>query len=750
MLRDSENLYRAFFERTTWAVFIHDEDGRFIAVSPQACEILGYSEAELIRLSVADIDPDAEERRYKETFWTRGGAGSEVNVEVRLRRKDGTIFPAEISLGGVEVLGRPCILAIARDISERVALESALRTSEERSRALFENANAAINIKDRDGRFVLTNSKYKALFAEGGRVEEEGKTIFDLHDREFAESVIAADRMAVETGAPVHFEGEIPLADGSRSLFLINKFPIPAPTGDDVWVGSIVLDVKELRAAQERLAEREAQLRALFDAAPDAIFMKDLDGRYSRVNQATCQMIGLPAEAIVGKTDRELFPPDEVEMIEEIDRAVLRGKAIRKDYAVIRKGERKTIEVAKSPIRNLSGEVIGLCGVSRDVTEHRKLDLLVEESQARLQAILDHSPWAINLMDTEGRLLICNTAYAQRFGMDPDDLIGKRQREIHHPSTARESERHVEEVVKTGRPQIFEVARKFPVLGDRRVMVVCFPVTDHKSKVIGVGSIGVDVTEQRLMEDMLREAHKMQSVGYLTGGIAHEFNNLLQGMRSFLEILREQCARETETARILDRLMAMEERGARLTRQLLAFAGKQVLSPERIDVKAVLDDLIATIRHAGDSGIEIVARPAPDLPRISVDLPNFQDVLFNLVRNAQRAMPTGGRLTIEAESRRLERETPIKDGTLPAGDYVEIRVTDTGCGMTADVLARACDPFFTTRRVGEAQGLGLSMAYGFCRQSGGNLELTSAPGEGTTARILLPAIKPEAAGPGRA
>ena len=831
----------------------------------------GLSPEDVKGNSILEYVSEENRRSIKSALETVVETGAPASFETTIRHRD------EVRQIEMRVVSRAIdslvvgLTVHGRDITDRKWTEVALRQSEARFRALFEHANAAINIKDSNGRFILTNQKYKERHSLDDRIEEGGKTVFDLHDHDYAEFVVATDRKVIETGEPITFEQQISLADGSVSICILNKFPIPGPTSTEDWVGTVTTDVTGLRAAERKLAYRDIQLRAVFDEAEDLITIKDQNLRYVEANQKFCDSTGISREQLIGKSDLNLFPPEEATVILDIDQSVLRGETVRMDFKSLRRNREIIVDLTKFPLRNSDGEIIGVCGISRDVTEHRNLERSIEESNARLQAILDNapwpitlkdiegrlqvfnqaypqticvqaeeligktaydlhpatvakeitsqeklvvesgkakvfnvirqysntserhlvavrfpvkgsdarvvgvggitvdmterhaleqevkrsnavlqaildnSPWAINLKDTEGRLIVCNAAYAQRFGESAPNLIGKRTQELYLNYVADEIIEQENAVLESHKTQVYEVVRRYRNTGDRQLMAVRFPVLGGDSRIIGIGNISVDITEQRMLEDMLREARQMQSIGFLTGGVAHEFNNLLQGMRSYLEVLKGRCANEQEAGPIIDRLFAQEERGATLVRRLLAFAGKQILTSRRTDPNAVMGELTELLGRTLNRNIKIVQNLESNLPPVFIDVASLRDAVLNIAMNAQLAMPKGGSLTIETGLQRRAKTTTIKDHTLPSGEYVEIRITDTGCGMPEDVRERAISPFFTTRDVGEGQGLGLSMAYGFCRQSGGHLELESAVGRGTTVRILLPALSGEEA-----
>ncbi|HJQ60073.1 MAG TPA: PAS domain S-box protein [Vineibacter sp.] len=264
--------------------------------------------------------------------------------------------------------------------------------------------------------------------------------------------------------------------------------------------------------------------------------------------------------------------------------------------------------------------------------------------------------------------------------------------------------------------------------------------------------IGIDVTDRKAAEDHLLQAQKTEAIGQLTGGVAHDFNNLLTVITGAAELLGERlAASEPDIAALVRDILAASGRGAELTHQLLAFARKQPLQPRAVDVNRLIHDLRPLLAGPLGEDVELRFELRADPTITHVDAHQLQSAILNLAVNAREAMPSGGRLLVETSNAALDRRQAAEAGDLRPGRYVVIRIVDTGSGMKPEVAARAIEPFFTTKPVGQGTGLGLSMAFGFAKQSGGHLALTSVPGEGTTVRLLLPqAVVVEAARDGAA
>lgn len=342
-------------------------------------------------------------------------------------------------------------------------------------------------------------------------------------------------------------------------------------------------------------------------------------------------------------------------------------------------------------------------------------------SEERLRQVLDHSPSAIALDDPDSRRLLSNARFLEYFPAGlPDALVA---------GAVAPAAREVEVTSADG--------------GRRRLLVTRFPVRDSGERLVGVGTIGTDVTERHLMEERLRQAQRMEAIGELTGGIAHDFNNLLAVILGNLRLLQEACAPRPELRELLEDALDATRSGVDLTARLLAFGRGQPLHPETTDLRDLLLTLSRLIGRTLGEDIAVRLALAPDLWSVRVDRHQLETSLLNLAINARDAMPGGGCLIIEARnvevrSAELESREAGLDPDIRPGCYVALSVADTGTGMTAAVRHRAIQPFFTTKSPGRGNGLGLSMVYGFVRQSDGHLGITSEPGNGTKVTLYFP------------
>jgi signal transduction histidine kinase len=326
--------------------------------------------------------------------------------------------------------------------------------------------------------------------------------------------------------------------------------------------------------------------------------------------------------------------------------------------------------------------------------------------------------------------------------MSLDDLKGKSARDVHTKEIAEEIARLDSLVLLQGRPQIVELDVKMADGREWPEIHVRFPIEDDNGNFIGLGVATFDISAQRAAEKQLRQAQRLQVVGQLSGGVSHDFNNLLQVIEANLALAKMSVPEGSHATELIDAALQAGRRGADLTGKLLAFSRQQILSPSRLDINTWLMEETRRLARTFGKNIAIRTEPCGDPVDVVVDEDSLTNAILNLALNACAAMPGGGTITLAARRRHL---LAADDEVLPAGDYVEIAVTDTGTGMSKEVMSRAFEPFFTTKGVGQGSGLGLSMVHGFARQSDGNAEIESTVGKGTTVRLLLPAAPPDEA-----
>ena len=361
---------------------------------------------------------------------------------------------------------------------------------------------------------------------------------------------------------------------------------------------------------------------------------------------------------------------------------------------------------------------------------------------ARLTAVVETAVDGFILIDSRGRILLFNPACERLFGYRADEVFHENVKMLMPQTYSLHHDDYIRNFLQTGERKIIGIGRE--VIGLRKdgstfPMDLSVGEAKQDGESIFVGIIH-DLTGRKQTEEQLRQAQKMEMVGQLSGGIAHDFNNLLTVIVGNAEHLGEQLKSRQDLQRIADDICQAGERGAELTQRLLAFSRRQLLQPRAVDCHELLDSMRKLLRRTLRENIEIEIAPNPEPILAFADRAQLESSVLNLALNAQDAMPDGGHLTLSTGVASLDDHYQSLHPEIEAGEYAMIAVTDDGVGMTAEVAARAFEPFYTTKEVGKGSGLGLSMVYGFAKQSNGHVSIYSEAGLGTTVRIYLPNV----------
>jgi PAS domain S-box-containing protein len=481
-----------------------------------------------------------------------------------------------------------------------------------------------------------------------------------------------------------------------------------------------------------------------------AIYMLDLEGRVTSWNPGARRFKGYEADEIIGEHFSRFYTPEEREReIPKIalETAAREGRFETEGWRVRKDGTRFWANVVIDPIRDPSGELVGYAKVTRDLTARREAEEELRRSEQRFRLLVQSvTDYAIYMLDPEGRVSSWNAGAEHFKGYSAAEIMGEHfsrfyteeDRAAGVPATALETAR------REGR---FE-AEGWRVRKDGSrfwASVIIDPIRDEEGELIGFAKVTRDLTEKRAIEEQLRQSQKMEAVGQLTGGLAHDFNNLLTGISGSLEMMQVRMAqgRTAEFDRYFMAAQGAVRRASALTHRLLAFSRRQTLDPQPTNVNRLISGLEDLVRRTMGPSVQVEVVGAAGLWPTLVDPNQLDNAILNLCINARDAMPAGGKLTIETANRWMD-ERAARQQDLPVGQYVSVCVTDTGTGMTPEVVAKAFDPFFTTKPLGEGTGLGLSMIYGFARQSGGQVRIYTEPGQGTTMCLYLPRHHEEA------
>jgi PAS domain S-box-containing protein len=493
-----------------------------------------------------------------------------------------------------------------------------------------------------------------------------------------------------------------------------------------------------LQAASERdlRTERDSLFSAVVESSNEAIITKLLDGTITSWNGAAERLFGYTAAEAIGRHISLIVPPDRRDEIRNIIERIGRGEPIAHYETSRMRKDGSTVDVSLSisPIRTASGKIVGVSKAAHDITESNRTQQALSQEIEERRRIFDSSNDLIFVTDSAGNFIQVSPSVSAILGYQPSDMVGRSATEFIHPDDLEHTRREMRAGRRGQSKRNFETRYI-----NKEGKAVALNWTGNWSEPVRRHFfIGRDLTEKQAAEAQLRHAQKMDAVGQLTGGVAHDFNNILTVITGTIGILEEAVADQPQLAAIAKLIDEAAERGANLTKHLLAFARKQPLQPVEVDVNALVLEAAKLLHPTLGEHIEITPLLAEDAWSALADPNQLATAVLNLAINARDAMPNGGKLALETNNVYLDESYAGMHSEVTPGHYVMIAVSDTGTGIPAALLERVFEPFFTTKEVGRGTGLGLSMVFGFVKQSGGHIKIYSEEGHGTSVKIYLP------------
>jgi PAS domain S-box-containing protein len=514
-----------------------------------------------------------------------------------------------------------------------------------------------------------------------------------------------------------------------------------------------IAEHRRTEAELERHFDRERLLSAAVQSSNDSIITLTLDGVVTSWNPAAERLFGWTGAEMFGRSIDRIVPQDRFHEVHEIFGAIARGEILENFETVRldRDGHEITLSLSVAPIRLASGTVVGACSLARDITESNEAKERLEREIAERRRIAEVLDNTINSMadpvlvgDRDANIVLCNAAAQRvmniRVGMSPPQWTHAQEIFMADGVTPMPLEqRPLLRAVHGESFENYEITVRYPHLPEPVTFVSTGgPIRAGSQGAAGGVVVYHDVTEARETERQLRQAQKMESVGQLTGGVAHDFNNILTVITGTIEILEEGVADRPDLAAIAKMIDDAADRGAQLTRNLLAFSRRQPLQPRKTNVNELVVETSRLLRPTLGENVEIEAMLDDNASLALIDPSQLTTSLLNLAINARDAMPDGGKLTFETADVELDDGYTAMNPDTRAGPYVMIAVSDNGSGIPGAIIDKVFEPFFTTKAPGKGTGLGLSMVYGFVKQSEGHIKIYSEEGHGTTIKIYLP------------
>ena len=630
----------------------------------------------------------------------------------------------------------------------RLRAEEALRESEQKYRTTLDFMGDAIHLVDPELRVILSNETFKQWAGRLGlRTDAIGQDLLEAFPF-LSENVREEYRQVFDTGETLITEERTTTKDG-EVYTETRKMPV-FEKGEVTRVLTVIRDITARKRAQDAVRESEEKYRTILESIQEGYYEVDLAGNFVFFNKALCRILGYPEHELMGMNYREYYADEAAvgRVYEAYNRVYRTGKAVQVfDWEVTRKdGTTAQLEISISLMRDADGEPTGFRGMARDITERKRAEQALRESEERYRELFENANDLVYTHDLAGRITSFNqagqriTGYtrAEAIGLNAIDLIVSEQRDMAREMVNRKlagepvTQYELEILAKDGRRVPLEVSTRL-ILRD--------------GKPVGVQGIGRDITERRnaekerqRLEAQLRHTQKLEGLGVLAGGIAHDFNNLLAGILGNAGLALMKLPEDSPARNSVLKIEDTAQRAAVLTNQMLAYSGKGTFVVEPLDLSKLAQDMGHLLGAAISKKAVLKYDCAPGLPLVEGDAAQLHQIIINLITNASDSLGDhAGTITLRTSVVNADRaylSESYLDDDLSEGVYVCLEVSDTGCGMDAETQIRLFDPFFSTKFAG--RGLGLAAVLGIVRGHKGAIKVYSEPGQGTTFKVLFP------------
>ena len=778
--KESERRFREIFEKSPVGIELYDSEGRLVEVNPSCLKIFGVSEvSEVLGFRLFEdpnLSPEALARLRK---------GRAVRYEipfdfdkVRRRRLYRTSRSGVADLDiQVTPIGRRAnkvqgYLVQVMDMSERKRAEKALqaayeemehrveeRTSElartvrqlqkeiedrregetkqREQAALLDLARDAILVRDPDYKITFWNSGARDTY---GWTEEEvlGRGGHAFLKTQFPEPLEEIRKRFMRDG---HWEGELVRTRKGGGRVVVESRWAVLPGRDGQTPGAILeisRDITKRKRTQEALRTASAYTRGLIEASLDPLVTISPEGNITDVNRATELVTGVPRTRLIGSDFSNYFtePGKARAGYQEV---FLKGSV--RDYPLaIRHASGKVTEVLYNATvyRSEAGEVVGVFAAARDVTELK----IAEQELLRLATAVEQIADGVAIMDLEGRILSANPAFGNQHALRPEEIVGGSLGKILQIDTRdREFAKKMRESMDSGKAWNWHLTQRMPDGQVRELELTVSPIRDKSGRLINAIAVERDVTQETILEERIRQWQKMEALGTLAGGIAHDFNNILLPIQINTELTLAGENEDSPVARRLSQVLEAARRGKEMVKQIIAFSRQKEEGRQPVEIPPIIRESLKFLRVSMPKNIEIVEKIEAGSAMAVADPTQVHQILMNLGSNAAHAMrEKGGVLEVGLSEVALDEETASRHIGLKPGAYLRLTVSDTGHGMTPEVMGRVFEPFFTTKKQGEGAGMGLAVVHGIVKSHGGAITVASEFGKGTTFKIYLPRI----------
>ena len=859
-LRESEERYRMLFDSAGDAIFVLDIKGRFLDVNEVTCQRLGYSREELFGLTPRDIDSPESAARVPERL-EKIRQQKQFSFETEQVDRQGKIIPTEVNARIIEYKGRPAILSLCRDITERKKAEETLRESEERLRLVLSGARLGWWDWDiKKSRSSRSQSWADMLGYTLEEAQEAGLYNKIVHPEDFQRTIKIVEEHL--QGLSPYYEFEVRLRRKTGEyIWVLSRGQVMErdKEGVPLRVSGTLHNITERKKAEEALRESEENYRELYDNAPVGYQELDRKGIIVRINRTGAEMLGYAVEEMAGRLYLEFVAPDEKEAaLKSLRKNMSKRMTLDpKERRLVRKnGTIIDVLIEVRQIFDEKGRITGSLATLHDITDRKRAEQALADEAVRRRILIEESRDGIVVLDTNGKVYEANKRYSEMLGYTPEEVLqlhawdwdtqfpreqllemirqvdsegdhfetrhhrkdgtyydveistngalcGGRKlvfcvcRDITARKRAEEGRRLLEtafeqtaeaviitdpegniiytnpaferatgysrpealgqnpSLLKSGRheerfyKELWETITSGQVWKGRLINkrkdgslyteeATISPVKDAASRITNFVAVKRDITQELELENQLRQAQKMESIGLLAGGVAHDFNNILTTVLGYSSMMARDQGLSEKYRKRAGEIEKAAQRGADIAKQLLTFSRKRPPKLEPVDLNEIIKQSLNFLKRTIGPAIPIDTAPGQNLHLIEADSTQVQQILLNLAVNARDAMPGGGKIVIRTENIELDPHYIQNHIYAKPGSYVLLTFSDSGCGMDSETQKRIFEPFFTTKEVGKGTGLGLSVVYGIVKNHLGLINVYSEPGRGTTFKVYFP------------
>lgn len=726
-----------YYDAVPDATIILNKEGIIEHVNQAACLLANKSSTELIGKSAHGVFHNKNTNSNNCTVCQTIAHCTELS-SYEMPVSETSWFDFSTSL----IKGENSFVEVIRDITDKKTMSNELEKNKARLTLTLDSIGDGVIVTDTEGCVTRMNPVAEQLTG-WSFPEAKGlllKTIFPIVEASTHKPIESPIQKVMRSGEAIHLSNHTTLIakDGKEYQITDSAAPIRDENNNIIGMVLVFNDISEQYQLREVATKDRRDLQAILDNTPAVVYVKDIDGYFTFINQEFEKLFHTQRENILGKTLHDIFPKEIADEMRRNDIAVEESRiALRSEEVAPQDDGLHTYLSIKFPLFDEANNVYAVCGISTDITERKNIEDEIRLSEQHLKLYREQTPMATIEWNTDFQVVDWNHMAEKMFGYKLEEVKGRNFVDIMLPESAIVDVEQIwqELMSQTGG----EVSVNKNLTKDGKIILCEWhntPIRDESGKIIGAASIVQDITQYRQQEEQLRRSQKMDALGKLTGGVAHDYNNMLGVVLGYAELLKDELSDQPVLASYADEIRHAGQRGAKLTNKLLSFSRKQTSDAEMLNINTLLLDEKNMLEKTMTVRIKLEFDLTDNLWSVWLDSNDMEDAILNMSINAMHAMKDHGILTIGTSNKHLNKEDALMM-QVNEGDYVLLSITDTGCGMDEITKEKIFEPFYSTKG-DEGTGLGLSQVYGFMTRSNGTIKVYSEQDHGTRFSLYFP------------